>query len=80
MSAIERPCIAQWIGYTLAHVEREFILETLRAHHGNRTRTAHVLGIAIRTLSNKIRDYRNQGEDIPPGKYRTRSPDVAALV
>jgi hypothetical protein len=25
-----------------------------------------LLGISIRSLRNKIRDYRNQGEDVPP--------------
>ena len=56
----------QLIEHTLAHVEREFILQTLRFHRGNRTRAADLLGISIRSLRNKIRDYRNQGEDVPP--------------
>jgi two-component system response regulator FlrC len=66
-TTIERPCVAQLIGRTIAEVEREFILETLRAHRGNRTRTARSLGIAVRTLHNKVCNYRNQGEDVPPG-------------
>jgi DNA-binding protein Fis len=66
LSTIERACVGQLIGHTLAHVEREFILQTLRFHRGNRTRAADLLGISIRSLRNKIRDYRNQGEDVPP--------------
>jgi two-component system, response regulator FlrC len=66
LSTVERACVSQLIGHTLAHVEREFILQTLRFHRGNRTRAAGLLGISIRALRNKIRDYRNQGEDVPP--------------
>ena len=66
LSTIERTCVGQLIGHTLAHIEREFILQTLRFHRGNRTRAADLLGISIRSLRNKIRDYRNQGEDVPP--------------
>ena len=66
LSTMERACVRQLIGHTLAHVEREFILQTLRFHRGNRTRAADLLGISIRSLRNKIRDYRNQGEDVPP--------------
>ena len=66
LSTIERACVGQLIGHTLAQVERELILQTLRFHRGNRTRAADLLGISIRSLRNKIRDYRNQGEDVPP--------------
>ena len=66
LATVERACVGQLIGHTLAHVEREFILQTLRFHRGNRTRAADLLGISIRSLRNKIRDYRNQGEDVPP--------------
>ena len=65
LSTVERACVKQLIGHSLAHVEREFILQTLRFHRGNRTRAADLLGISIRSLRNKIRDYRNQGEDVP---------------
>jgi DNA-binding NtrC family response regulator len=66
LSTIERACVGQLIGHKLEHIEREFILQTLRFHRGNRTRAADLLGISIRSLRNKIRDYRNQGEDVPP--------------
>jgi DNA-binding NtrC family response regulator len=41
----------------LADVERELILSTLRAHDGNRTRTAEELGIGIATLHRKLKQY-----------------------
>jgi two-component system, response regulator FlrC len=65
LSSIEQACVRQLIGRSLAHIEREFILQTLRFHRGNRTRAADLLGISIRSLRNKIRDYRSEGEDVP---------------
>jgi DNA-binding NtrC family response regulator len=65
---VDRSCIKLLIGHTLALVEREFILQTLKHRHGNRTRAADLLGISIRALRNKIRDYRDQGENVTPPK------------
>jgi len=39
-------------------MERDLILRTLEQHHGNRTHAARTLGISIRTLRNKLREYR----------------------
>jgi len=66
LSTIDRACVTQLIGHKLALVERELILQTLRLHRGNRTHAADLLGISIRSLRNKIRDYKSQGEDVPP--------------
>ena len=41
-------------------MEKQFILETLEAQSQNRTKTAEILGINIRTLRNKLRDYEKQ--------------------
>ena len=74
-SAIEHTCIEHLIGHTLARVECEFILETLRHNQGNRTRAANVLGISIRSLRDRIRDYRSRGEDVPePGSSLSGCP------
>ena len=63
------------IGHTLATVEREIILETLRYHRGNRTYAANVLGISVRSLRNKIRAYGDQGEKVPaPASSRGGDP------
>lgn len=51
-----------WIpGQTLNDVERQIILTALSYHQGNRTHTARALGISIRTLRNKLADYRRAG-------------------
>ncbi len=48
-------------GRTLNDIERSVILEALQYHQGNRTHTARALGISIRTLRNKLADYRLMG-------------------
>jgi len=56
------------VGRTVAEVERDLILETLKYCLGNRTRAAAVLGISIRTLRNKLNDYAASGLAVsPPG-------------
>lgn len=49
------------IGQKLDEVERKYILQTLYFAHQNRTRAAEILGISIRTLRNKINQYREEG-------------------
>ncbi|MBW2123540.1 MAG: sigma-54-dependent Fis family transcriptional regulator, partial [Deltaproteobacteria bacterium] len=46
------------VGSTLKEMERQLILKTLEEVEGNRTRAAKVLGISIRTLRNKLNEYR----------------------
>jgi DNA-binding NtrC family response regulator len=48
-------------GRKLAEVERDVILDTLRHTEGNRTMAAHLLGISIRTLRNKLHEYAGTG-------------------
>ncbi len=62
------------VGRTVAEVERDLILETLRHCLGNRTRAAAVLGISIRTLRNKLNDYAAKGVAVPrPGTEPERA-------
>lgn len=49
------------IGQKLDEVERKYILQTLYFVHQNRTKAAEILGISIRTLRNKINQYREEG-------------------
>lgn len=46
---------------TLSELERNHILNTLKAMNGHRLRTAQALGISIRTLRNKLHEYRLEG-------------------
>lgn len=45
------------VGLTLDELEKRFIIETLQQHQNNRTKTAAILGISIRTLRNKLQSY-----------------------
>lgn len=56
------------VGKTVAEVERDLIIETLQHCLGNRTHAANILGISIRTLRNKLKQYTQDGIAVPlPG-------------
>ena len=48
-------------GTTVWEMERQLIMGTLSEVNQNRTRAAELLGISIRTLRNKLREYRGWG-------------------
>ena len=54
------------VGRTMEEVERDLILQTVGHTLGNRTHAATILGISIRALRNKLRDYAAQGIPVPP--------------
>ena len=54
------------VGKTVAEVEQDLILDTLHHCLGNRTHAANILGISIRTLRNKLKQYSGEGVDVPP--------------
>ena len=58
--------VANLVGRTMDDVERALILSTLTHTMGNRTHAATILGISIRALRNKLRDYTAQGLAVPP--------------
>ncbi len=53
------------IGKTIADVERGMIIDTIGHCLGNRTHAAKILGISIRTLRNKLNQYKDEGVDVP---------------
>ena len=52
------------VGRTIADMEQELILNTLKEVGGNRTRAAELLGVTVRTLRNKLNEYREAGIDV----------------
>jgi two-component system, response regulator FlrC len=63
--AFEASGVEGLVGRTLLDVERRVILKTLEHCAGNRTRTARVLGISLRSRRNKLRDYAAAGIKVP---------------
>ncbi|MGZ3279681.1 MAG: sigma-54-dependent transcriptional regulator FlbD [Caulobacteraceae bacterium] len=57
--------LAAFIGQTVAEVEQKLILDTLTHCFGNRTHAANILGISIRTLRNKLKEYSEAGVAVP---------------
>jgi DNA-binding NtrC family response regulator len=53
------------VGLTVREMERQLILQTLVRTSNNRTQAARLLGISIRTLRNKLAEYRTRGEFEP---------------
>jgi DNA-binding NtrC family response regulator len=49
---------------TLRDVEKTLILKTLRENENNRTKTAEILDISVRTLRNKLNEYRREGTQL----------------
>jgi DNA-binding NtrC family response regulator len=57
------------VGRTVAAVEQDLIIDTLYHCLGNRTHAANILGISIRTLRNKLKQYSDEGVRVPmPGE------------
>ena len=62
------PATGSLVGRTVAEVERDLIIDTLEHCLGNRTHAANILGISIRTLRNKLKQYTDDGIAVPqPG-------------
>ncbi|MGD8765199.1 MAG: sigma-54 dependent transcriptional regulator, partial [Desulfobacteraceae bacterium] len=59
-AGVSRPAAGINIGTTVREMEKELIVETLKEVNENRTRAAELLGISIRTLRNKLREYKQE--------------------
>lgn len=51
-------------GMTLDELEKEVILYALKFYQGNKTHTSNSLGIAYRTLDDKLKKYEDKSEEI----------------
>lgn len=58
-AAIDDDCVAVQLGSKLADAERSLIFATLDHCRGNKTRAAAVLGVSLKTLYNRLNEYRN---------------------
>ena len=60
----ESPILKLEVGVSLYEAEKQLIYKTLTKTNGNRTKAAEILGISIRTLRNKLNEYKESGESI----------------
>ncbi|WP_298726467.1 sigma-54 dependent transcriptional regulator [uncultured Ferrovibrio sp.] len=67
------PVMPNLVGRTVADVERDLIIDTLKHCLGNRTHAANILGISIRTLRNKLKQYSDEGVAIPAANEGARA-------
>src|SRR5256714_8174103 len=56
------------VGTTVEEAERLLILKTLAATSNNKTRAAEILGISLKTLHNKLKEYGSGAADAAAGK------------
>jgi len=66
VAAVANGTTRNLVGRTVSDVERDLIIDTLEHCLGNRTHAANILGISIRTLRNKLRQYSDEGVAVPP--------------
>ena len=69
-----------FVGRKVEEVERELILRTLSHTLGNRTHAAIILGISIRALRNKLRDYMQAGVPVPPPQTAGQTHSVFSSI
>ncbi len=62
MDSSSQPEIAIQAGMTVREMEKKLITKTLQEVDDNRTRAAELLGISIRTLRNKLKEYKEELE------------------
>ncbi len=58
ISQLPAPQLAIQPGMTMAEIEKEAIRRTLEQTGGHRAKTANLLGLSVRTLHRKIKEYR----------------------
>lgn len=66
LTAPASSAVAALVGRPMRDVERALILQTLTHTLGNRTHAATILGISIRALRNRLREYAREGAAVPP--------------
>jgi len=66
------------VGTTVGEAERLLILKTLRATQNNKTHAAKILGISLKTLHNKLNEYR-KGSDMAEPTYEELKAKLAEL-
>jgi DNA-binding NtrC family response regulator len=56
------------VGTTVGEAEKMLILKTLESTSNNKTRAAEILGISLKTLHNKLKEYGSNAADAAAGR------------
>jgi DNA-binding NtrC family response regulator len=62
-TASDAEAIHLGVGTTVEEAERQLIFKTLESTHNNKTRAAEILGISLKTLHNKLKEYGSKKVD-----------------
>jgi DNA-binding NtrC family response regulator len=62
--AIDASVVPVRVGSTVGEMERLLILRTLEATGQNRTRAAEILGVSLKTMHNKLKEYSHAREEL----------------
>src|SRR6185369_3579336 len=72
---VEANAVRLGVGTTVGEAERLLIMKTLESTNNNKTRAAEILGISLKTLHNKLKEYGSSAADAS----RTDREDPAEL-
>jgi DNA-binding NtrC family response regulator len=67
-SANDPDAVRLGVGTTVGEAEKMLILKTLESTSNNKTRAAEILGISLKTLHNKLKEYGSSAPDAAPDK------------
>ena len=56
-------------GGSVKEMETKLVIDALKSVRGNRTKAASILGFTVRTLRNKIAEYKDMGIEVPVKEY-----------
>src|SRR6202795_4066064 len=72
-SAHDPDAIRLGVGTTVGEAEKMLILKTLESTSNNKTKAAEILGISLKTLHNKLKEYGSSSAESVPGKEEVSS-------
>src|SRR6202163_605612 len=72
-SANDPDAVRLGVGTTVEEAEKMLILKTLEATSNNKTRAAEILGISLKTLHNKLKEYGSAAAEAVSGKEEVPS-------
>src|SRR6202043_1595632 len=67
-AANDPDAVRMGVGTTVGEAEKMLILKTLESTSNNKTKAAEILGISLKTLHNKLKEYGNATADAEAGK------------